>query len=150
MISEHIHLQIGSLLFEGIDQIDITGPFEVFSRLPNATYRLFATTTLPVRDTKGLRLVADALLSDAPQLDLLHVDGALRVAASLRGEKVAQVIQLGMAYAPEPPFQSGTPESAPPDVLAEAQHLGEMLAARRLETARRVAMRLGINEAPGK
>jgi cyclohexyl-isocyanide hydratase len=35
------------------------------------------------------------------------VDGALRVAASLRGEKVAQVIQLGMAYAPEPPFQSG-------------------------------------------
>ena len=29
------------------------------------------------------------------------IDGALRVAASLRGEKVAQVIQLGMAYAPE-------------------------------------------------
>jgi hypothetical protein len=59
-------------------------------------------------------------------------------------------IQLGMAYAPEPPFQSGTPDSAPPYVLAEAQHLGEMLTARRLETARRVATRLGINEAPGK
>lgn len=27
------HLQIGSLLFEGIDQIDLTGPFEVLSRL---------------------------------------------------------------------------------------------------------------------
>jgi hypothetical protein len=39
---------------------------------------------------------------------------------------------------------------APPYGLAEAQHLGEMLAARRLETARRVATRLGINEAPGK
>jgi cyclohexyl-isocyanide hydratase len=56
------------------------------------------------------------------------------------------VIQLGMAYAPEPPFQSGTPESAPPDVLAEAQHSGQMLAAHRLETARCVAMRLGINK----
>ena len=78
------------------------------------------------------------------------IDGALRVAASLRGEKVAQVIQLGMAYAPEPPFQSGTPESAPPCVLAKAQRSGEMLAARRLETARRVAARLGINEASGK
>jgi cyclohexyl-isocyanide hydratase len=76
------------------------------------------------------------------------IDGALRVAAILRGEKVAQVIQLGMAYAPEPPFQSGTPESAPPDVLAEAQHSGRMLAAHRLETARRVATRLGINELP--
>src|SRR5271166_6875173 len=74
----------------------------------------------------------------------------MEFAASLRGEKVAQIIQLGMAYAPEPPFQSGTPESAPPCVLAEAQRSGEMLAARRMETARRMAARLGINEAPGK
>jgi hypothetical protein len=33
MIPDDVHLQIGSLLFEGIDQIDVTGPFEVFSRL---------------------------------------------------------------------------------------------------------------------
>jgi cyclohexyl-isocyanide hydratase len=236
MISDDVHLQIGSLLFEEIDQIDVTGPFEVFSRLPNSTYRLFATTASPVRDTKGLRLMADAFLSDAPQLDLLHVpggpgqealmenekvldwlrrqaagarcifsvctgalicgaaglikgrratthwsahhllpyfgatainervvidgnwvfaagvtagiDGALRVAALLRGEKVAQIIQLGMAYAPDPPFTSGTPEGAPPDVLAEARRSGEALAARRLDTARRVAVRLQIHEPP--
>jgi cyclohexyl-isocyanide hydratase len=73
------------------------------------------------------------------------IDGALRVAADLRGEKVAQLIQLGMAYAPEPPFQSGTPESAPPDVLAESKNVGQALATRRLETARRLAARLGIN-----
>jgi hypothetical protein len=30
-----MHLQIGSLLFEGLDQIDLTGPFEVFSRIPD-------------------------------------------------------------------------------------------------------------------
>jgi cyclohexyl-isocyanide hydratase len=74
------------------------------------------------------------------------IDGALRVAAHLRGEKAAQVIQLDMAYAPEPPFQSGTPENAPPDVLAEARHSGQTLAARRLETARRIATRLGTSE----
>jgi cyclohexyl-isocyanide hydratase len=74
------------------------------------------------------------------------IDGALRVAAYLRGEKAAQVIQLGMAYAPEPPFQSGTPENALPDVLAEARHSGQTLAARRLETARRIAARLGTSE----
>jgi hypothetical protein len=29
MIPHDVHLQIGSLLFEGLDQIDLTGPFEV-------------------------------------------------------------------------------------------------------------------------
>ena len=29
MIPHDTHLHIGSLLFEGIDQIDLTGPFEV-------------------------------------------------------------------------------------------------------------------------
>jgi cyclohexyl-isocyanide hydratase len=72
------------------------------------------------------------------------IDGALRVAAELRGEKVAQRIQLGMEYAPEPPFSSGTPREAPADVLAEARKAGAEGAARRLETARRVAARLGF------
>jgi cyclohexyl-isocyanide hydratase len=232
MIPATHHLQIGSLLFEGIDQVDITGPFEVLSRLPNSTYRIYATTLSPVRDVQGLRLMADALLADAPQLDVLHVpggggqealmedeevlgwlrrqaggarcvfsvctgalvcgaagllkgrratthwsahhllpyfgatpvnervvvdgnwvfaagvtagiDGALRVAAELRGEKIAQRIQLGMEYAPEPPFSSGTPAEAPADVLAEARKAGAEMAAKRLETARGIAKRLGI------
>jgi len=57
MISQDNHLQIGSLLFEGLDQIDLTGPFEVFSRLPTSTYRVFGKTSTPVRD---LRLTLDA------------------------------------------------------------------------------------------
>ena len=44
MIAPDTHLQIGSLLFEGLDQIDLTGPFEVFSRIPNSTYRIFGKT----------------------------------------------------------------------------------------------------------
>jgi cyclohexyl-isocyanide hydratase len=32
------------------------------------------------------------------------IDGALRLAAELRGEEAAQALQIDMVYAPEPPF----------------------------------------------
>jgi cyclohexyl-isocyanide hydratase len=76
------------------------------------------------------------------------IDGALRLAADLRGDEVAQAIQLYMAYAPEPPFNSGTPEAAPPAVLATARHAVQAITARREQTARRVAARLGIDLSP--
>ena len=60
MIAPDTHLQIGSLLFEGLDQIDLTGPFEVLSQIPNSTCRIFAKTAEPVRDLHGLRLTPDA------------------------------------------------------------------------------------------
>jgi len=68
MIPHGTHLHIGSLLFEGID------PFEVLSRNPNSTYRIYGKTA-PVRDVKGLRLAPDATLAEAPPLDVLHVPG---------------------------------------------------------------------------
>jgi cyclohexyl-isocyanide hydratase len=232
MIPHDVPLKIGSLLFEGIDQIDLTGPFEVLSRLPNATHRIYGKTTDPVRDVNGLRLAPDAALADAPALDVLHVpggrgqealmaddavldwlraqaagakyvlsvctgalicgaagllrgrratthwssfhllplfgaipvnervvidgnwtfaagvtagiDGALQLAATLRGEAAAQAIQLHIAYAPEPPFDSGTPETAPAAILAQARQDVAGLTARREATARNVAARLGI------
>ncbi len=233
MIPPGTHLEIGSLLFEGLDQIDLTGPFEVLSRIPDATYRIYGTTAEPIRDLKGLRLTPDAALVDAPQLDVLHVpggfgqealmedeavlgwirqqaagarsvfsvctgallcgaagllrgrratthwasfhllpffgaipvnervvvdgnwvfaagvtagiDGALRLAAELRGEAAAQAIQLDMVYAPEPPFDSGTPDTAPPAILAAARQALQRITAQREATARRVATRLGIH-----
>jgi len=232
MISHDTHLEIGSLLFEGLDQIDLTGPFEVLSRIPNSTYRIYATTLSPLCDIRGLRLTADAMLADAPQLDVLHVpggfgqeavmddaavldwvrhqaagavcvlsvctgalicgaagllkgrratthwaaihllpyfgaipvnqqvvvdgdmvfaggvtagiDGALTVAATLRGDEAAQIIQLSMQYAPEPPFNSGTPETAPAAVLAAARQSSQAITTKREATAHRVAQRLGI------
>jgi cyclohexyl-isocyanide hydratase len=69
-------------------------------------------------------------------------DGALTVAALLRGDRAAQEIQLSLEYAPEPPFASGSPETAPPEVLAAARAaLREVTEARR-EIAERVAERL--------
>lgn len=217
------HLQVGSLLFAGLDQIDLTGPFEVLSRLPNATYQIYAKTTKPVRDVRNLKLCADATLAEAPALDVLHIpggygqevvmndeetlqwvraqaqnaccifsvctgalicgaagllqgkratthwsaihllsyfgaipvnervvmdgnlvsaagvtagiDGALRVAAALRGEDAAKTIQLYMEYAPEPPFDSGTPASAPPAVYQTAKQTAHDITEKRTKTA---------------
>src|ERR1700722_5211977 len=50
------------------------------------------------------------------------IDFALVVAAELAGEDMAQAIQLGIEYAPAPPFNSGRPETAPAGVLAAVQH----------------------------
>ena len=232
MVAHDIHLEIGSFIFDGMDQIDLTGPFEVLSRIPNSTYRLYGKTTELVRDIGGLRLLPDATLDEAPPLDVLHVpggpgqerlmedaavlswvsqqaagartvfsvctgalllgaagllqgrratthwasfhllpvfgatpvdqrvvidgdwifaagvtagiDGALRLAAELRGDEAAQLIQLYMAYAPEPPFNSGTPDTAPAAVLAKARASVAAVTMQREATARRIADRLGI------
>jgi putative intracellular protease/amidase len=49
------------------------------------------------------------------------IDMALTLAAHLAGDLVAQRIQLGMEYDPEPPFDAGSPTTAPPAVLAAAR-----------------------------
>src|ERR1700677_3645247 len=88
MIPETVHLNIGSLLFENLDQIDLTGPFEVLSRLPNATHRIYAKSMEPVRDVMGLRIMPDATLAEAPQLDILHVPGGPGQQALMEDEEV--------------------------------------------------------------
>ena len=46
------------------------------------------------------------------------IDFALVAAAEIAGETLAQALQLGVEYAPDPPFYAGRPETAPPEVLA--------------------------------
>ena len=43
-----------------------------------------------------------------------RIDFALSVVAELSGPEIAQAIQLQIEYAPEPPFDAGVPETAPP------------------------------------
>ena len=231
-ISEKVHLNIGAIIFPGLDQTDFTAPFEVFSRLPNSTFHVLWKEKIPVKDINGLILTPGKTLVESPPLDLLLVpggygqealmedktvlsfireqavnakyvfsvctgalicgaagllkgtratthwsafhllqyfgaisidervvidgkfvsaagvtagiDGALRVAALLRGDYVAQEIQLLIQYAPEPPFNSGTPVSALPEVLQAAQEVSREITEARLTTAKRIAARLGV------
>ncbi len=198
-------LSVGCLIFEQMDQIDFTGPFEVLSRIPDTTIQVMAKTVAPVRDMQGLRLSPDVCIAEAGLFDVLLVpgghgqqalmhdeevlelirkhaqserllfsvctgallcgaagvltgrqvithwstrhliryygavlvdsrvvvdgnlisaagvtaglDGALVLVSLLRGHAAAQEIQLAIEYAPNPIFTSGTPESAPVEVL---------------------------------
>lgn len=55
------------------------------------------------------------------------IDLAITVVAELAGDEVAQQIQLGLEYAPQPPFDCGRPELARPETVAT---LRELLGAR--------------------
>jgi putative intracellular protease/amidase len=46
------------------------------------------------------------------------IDMALRLAGHIAGDTVAQAIQLGIEYDPQPPYDSGSPEKASPEVVA--------------------------------
>jgi cyclohexyl-isocyanide hydratase len=50
---------VGCLIFERMDQIDFTWPFEVFSRMPDTAIQIIGKEVAPVRDVQGLRLLPD-------------------------------------------------------------------------------------------
>lgn len=199
----------GILVFPGVQQLDLTGPYEVFASLPGAKVHLIWKDRSPVTSATGLVLIPSMTFSECPAIDLLCVPGGagvnalledqevidflraqakraryitsvctgslvlgaagllrgrratthwgshdllerfgaipvhgrvvrdgnlitaggvtagidfgLAVVAELVGQAQAQAIQLGLEYAPEPPFDAGTPESAPAEVLAAVQ-----------------------------
>lgn len=189
--------RIGMVLFPRLTQLDLTGPYEVFARLPDAQVLLVGPES---RSDTGLRLQPDVGYGDAPPLDVVCVPGGpgvneamedvallgflrrqaehavwmtsvctgalvlgaagllrgyratthwlsldllaafgaivvrdrvvidrdratgggvtagidfgLRLAAELRGEKIARQIQLLMEYDPAPPYDAGSPRTA--------------------------------------
>jgi len=72
------------------------------------------------------------------------IDFAFTLLAELAGETTAQAVQLGLEYAPAPPFHAGRPELAPPEVLAAYQDRMAPLVARRREQAEAAAGRLEL------
>ena len=46
------------------------------------------------------------------------IDLALTLVAELHGPVVAQAVQLGIEYDPQPPFDPGSPSKAGPDLVA--------------------------------
>jgi len=73
------------------------------------------------------------------------IDFALVVAAELADEDMAQAIQLGIEYAPAPPFNSGRPETAPDAVLAAVQRRMDSALPKRRADAERAAARRATN-----
>jgi len=200
-------MNVAILIYQGFTALDAVGPYEVLSRLPDASLTFVAQEAGPVRTDNGmLTLVAERAIDDVeapdivlvpggpgevaaraggPVLDWLRavhetstwttsvctgslilaaagllegkratshwlaleqlgrlgavpvaervvfdgklvtaagvsagIDMALTLAARIAGDQVAQAIQLGIEYDPQPPFDAGSPTKAPADVVA--------------------------------
>src|ERR1700744_2210510 len=72
------------------------------------------------------------------------IDFALTVVSILVDRKTAEAIQLGIEYNPAPPFNAGSPDVAPPEVLALAQQKVAINQPRRSEAVHRAADRLAV------
>ncbi|MFP3496401.1 DJ-1/PfpI family protein [Pseudomonas sp. SIMBA_059] len=202
-------LQIGFLLFPGVQQLDLTGPYDVLGALPDVQLHLVWKDLSPVTSSTSMVFTPTMSYADCPRLDVICVPGgtgvgalmedpqtldflkeqahtaryvtsvctgslvlgaagllrgrkatthwayhhllaplgaipvqarvvrdgnvftgggitagidfALTLAAELYGEDVAQLVQLQIEYAPAPPFDAGSPDTAPEAVLEEAR-----------------------------
>jgi cyclohexyl-isocyanide hydratase len=86
-------LSVGCLIFERMDQIDFTGPFEVLSRMPDTTIRIIGRELAPVRDMQGLRLTPDVNIAEAGIFDVLLVPGGYGQQALMHDEEVLEFIR---------------------------------------------------------
>ncbi len=196
---------IGMVLFPNLTQLDLTGPYEVFCRMPNTQVKLVAASHEPVVTEYGMTIIPHLAFEESPSFDVLCVPGGpgvnqmledeallaflrkqgqqarfvtsvctgallvgaagllrgyratthwlsldllrsvgaepvaervvvdrnritgagvtsgidlgLTLASLLHGVEVAQEIQLMMEYAPVPPFQAGSPRTAPAHIV---------------------------------
>lgn len=223
-------LQIGFLVFPGVQQLDLTGPYDVLAHAPDVQVRLVWKTLEPVRASSGMLLVPDTSFDDCPPLDVMCVPGGVGVGAlmedpvtlefierqassaryvtsvctgslvlgaagllkgkratthwafhhlldalgaipvrervvkdgnllsgggvtagidfglvllaELIGDEAAQAVQLQMEYAPAPPFNSGSPDTAPKAVVDRVWKETEPGRLQRGAIVERVAARL--------
>lgn len=207
--------RIAIMLYDGVTALDAVGPYEVLTRVPNASVVMVAKQAGPVRTDTGVSgLIADRALHQVRRADMLLVPGAgergvrqaiadaetmdwvrrihthtrwttsvcvgslilgaagllrglpatthwasrsylektygavytpgrfvevgkiitavgvsagidmaLHLAAKMAGERVAQALQLAVEYDPDPPFDTGTPEKAGPELQRLALEL---------------------------
>jgi cyclohexyl-isocyanide hydratase len=216
-------------LYPRVTQLDFTGPYEVFARLPGARLILASTTGTPIEADGGITFSQVARLAEVDRCTLLCVPGglgtieamedpeylaqirrlaqearyvtsvcsgslllgaagllrgkraachwawrdllpifgavpdsrrvvrdgnlitgggvtagidmALTVVGEIAGTDYAEAVQLGIEYAPEPPFDAGRPERARPEILAVARRRLDTTRETREAAARRAAAR---------
>jgi cyclohexyl-isocyanide hydratase len=90
---------VGMVLFPDLTQLDLTGPYEVFSRMPNTHVHLIAATLAPVRSERGLQIMPDTIFVDVPPLDVVFVPGGVGVNRAMEDEQVVAFVRHHAAHA---------------------------------------------------
>jgi cyclohexyl-isocyanide hydratase len=81
-------LKLGIILFPGFDQLDVTGPLEIFNAFPNTKIYFISNNLKPVTSNiDSIKIKPDSTFLTAPQLDVLFVPGGGGVIKALENDK---------------------------------------------------------------
>lgn len=81
------------LLFDGITQLDFTGPAQVLSRIPGAVVHTAAKEIRPIRTDSGFAILPSTGFADCPQGDLLCVPGGFGTRGVIQDEATLQFLR---------------------------------------------------------
>lgn len=81
-------LSFGILVFPQVQQLDLTGPYEVFASARDAQVHLIWKDTAPLKAATGLTLMPTTTFAECPPLDVLCVPGGSGVNPLLNDEAV--------------------------------------------------------------
>jgi hypothetical protein len=157
-------IHIGFLLFHSVNQLDLTGPAQVLSRVPNAKVHLVWKDRQPVVTDVGFAILPTATFEECPHLNVLCVLGGFGSADqltnpethriyggsvtagihfALAGVDLAKTLQLALEYGPAPPFDCGSSEKTGPELVGRLR----AMQAFRLEHAEAQIERAALVEA---
>jgi cyclohexyl-isocyanide hydratase len=91
--------EIGILVFPGVQQLDLTGPYEVFASLPGAKVHMIWKDRAPIQSATGLVLGPTMTFGECPALDVLCVPGGGGVNALLQDAETLDFLRAQAARA---------------------------------------------------
>ncbi|WP_137807934.1 isonitrile hydratase [Pseudomonas sp. G(2018)] len=92
-------LQIGFLLFPQVQQLDLTGPYDVLASLPDVEVHLIWKDLMPITASTGLLLKPTTTFEDCPALDVICVPGGSGVGPLMEDDQTLAFIKAQAAHA---------------------------------------------------
>jgi len=92
-------LHIGILVFPSVQQLDLTGPYEVFASIPDAKVHLIWKDRSAITSATGLVLAPTMTFAECPALDVLCVPGGGGINALLQDAEVLGFLRAQAARA---------------------------------------------------
>lgn len=93
MSQSHANFTIGLLIFPHMTQLDFTGPFEVFARVPDTRVHVLWKKIEPVTSDTGLAILPTTTLDDCPALDLICIPGGPGQIALMDDEQILTFVR---------------------------------------------------------